>query len=111
MMHGKECLGPIKETIKSMFTGKGQSTESLPRIFVSAEDLSGEGVKFLDLFTELKLGNSKKEIRRLIQGGGAKINDEKISNENGILTAEDFADCNEVTLRAGKKRAGVVEMK
>mmetsp|Transcript_12832 Transcript_12832/g.19459 ORF Transcript_12832/g.19459 Transcript_12832/m.19459 type:complete len:484 (-) Transcript_12832:53-1504(-) len=111
MLHGKECLGPIKETIKSMFTGGGQSTESLPRIFVSAEDLSGDGVKFLDLFTELKLGNSKKEIRRLIQGGGAKVNDEKIQDENGVLTAHDFAGSNEVTLRAGKKRAGVVEMR
>jgi len=111
LLHGRECLGDIHETIENMFKNKsGGSTESLPRIFVSEKDLSDGGVKFLDLFNQLKLANSKKEARRLIQGGGAKIGDEKISDENGSLTLADFGDEKEVTLRAGKKRAGVVEM-
>jgi len=109
LLHGSECLVAIKETVKSMFKGKGTSTESLPRIFVSSESIV-EGVKFLDLFTELNLANSKKEVRRLIQGGGAKLNDEKITDENAVLTVADFGKENEVTLRAGKKKAGVVEV-
>jgi tyrosyl-tRNA synthetase len=111
LLHGRECLGQIHETINNMFKNKkgSQSTDSLPRIFVASDALN-EGVKFADLFLDLKLASSKKEARRLIQGGGAKLNDTKITDETGILTIADFGDSKEITLRAGKKRAGVVEI-
>jgi tyrosyl-tRNA synthetase len=57
------------------------------------------------------LASSKKEARRLIQGGGAKLDGEKIDDENSKLTMADFEGKTEVTLRAGKKRAGVVEIR
>ena len=111
LLHGKDCLTTIHETIESMFKnqGGGGATESLPRVSVSADQL-GEGVRFLELFTDLKLASSKKEARRLIEGGGAKVGEEKITDVNGTLTKEDFGDASEVVLRAGKKRAGVVEI-
>lgn len=110
LLHGRDCLKTIHETIDNMFKNKAgsASTESLPRIFVAKTDLE-EGIRFADLFLDLKLASSKKEARRLIQGGGAKLNDVKIEDEVGALTLADFGDEKEVTLRAGKKRAGVVE--
>jgi len=112
LLHGEECLQQIQDTIKTMFTKDSSktSTESLPRIFVSSADMEGEGVRYLDLFLELGLASSKKDARRLIQGGGAKLNDVKIEDENGSLTIANFEGNNEITLRAGKKRAGVVEI-
>ena len=111
MLHGRECLSQIHSTIESMFKGGGQSTESLPRIFVSSGDLDGEGKRLIDLFVELDLASSKKEARRLISGGGAKLGDDKIEDEMAALTLDDFSgDNKEVVLRAGKKRAGVVEL-
>ena len=115
LLHGKECLPAIHETIQNMFSSKndgGGSTEGLPRIYVKREQLDGgDGIRFLDLFVDLKLASSKKEARRLIQGGGARMGDtDKISDENGSITLQDFGDSNEVVLRAGKKRAGVVEL-
>lgn len=110
MLHGGECLKTIHQTVENMFKGSGASTEGLPRIFVAAEDVEGEGKKFADLFLELKLASSKKEARRLIQGGGARLGDVKIEDDQSSLTAADFGDATEVTLRAGKKRAGVVEL-
>jgi len=113
LLHGEECLQQIQDTIKTMFSkgSKSESTESLPRIFISAADMEGEGKRFADLFLELGLASSKKDARRLIQGGGAKLDGEKITDEIGSLTAADFADGKkEVVLRAGKKRAGVVEI-
>ena len=110
MIHGNECLQTIHDTVQNMFKGSGEATEGLPRVFVSASDLEGDGKKFLDLFVELKLANSKKEARRLIGGGGARLGDDKISDENATLSAADFSGGKEVTLRAGKKRAGVVEL-
>jgi len=113
LLHGRECLKTIHDTIDNMFKGGKSveaSTEGLNRIFVS-EDEAAEGVKFIDLLVRLGLANSKKEARRLIQGGGAKLGDEKITDENSVLDAGGFDGKKEVTLRAGKKRAGVVELK
>lgn len=110
LLHGGECLKDIHETAKNMFKSKGGGgTESLPRISVSVDELN-DGVKYLDLFTQLKLANSKKEARRLIEGGGAKLGEEKITDVNATLNTADFGDEKEVVLRAGKKRAGVVEI-
>ena len=111
MLHGKECLVQINETVQNMFKGAGESTDGLPRIFVETSDLEGDGKRFADLFLELELSKSKKEARRLIAGGGAKVGDEKITDEMAALKIEDFDGKTEIVLRAGKKRAGVVELK
>mmetsp|Transcript_25494 Transcript_25494/g.75113 ORF Transcript_25494/g.75113 Transcript_25494/m.75113 type:complete len:227 (+) Transcript_25494:123-803(+) len=121
LLHGRDCLKKIHDTAKSMFGGgaknkKGggggaQNTDSLPRIAVTAEEMEGDGVRFADLFLRLGLASSKKDARRLIQGGGARLGDDKITDDAAALTLDDFGDdANEVTLRAGKKRAGVVEL-
>jgi tyrosyl-tRNA synthetase len=111
LLHGKDCLPAIHETIANMFSGSGASTEGLPRIFVKKSDVEAATSGYLDIFVSLGLSASKKEARRLIQGGGARIGDDtKITDEKGSLTLDDFGDSNEVTLRAGKKRAGVVEL-
>ena len=115
LLHGRGCLAAIHETVEQMFTSKKSgagSTESLPRIFVTAEELGDEGIRFADLFLKTGLAQSKKDARRLIQGGGAKLEDVKIEDENGSLTLANFEDGDktEVTLRAGKKRAAVVEL-
>lgn len=115
LLHGRECLDAVRETADSMFKKNqkgsgGDSTEGLNRVFVTSDEV-GEGVKFIDLFVKLKLANSKKEARRLVQGGGAKLGDVKIEDENATLGADEFGEKGEVTLRAGKKRAGVVELK
>lgn len=112
LLHGAECLTAIHETIRSMFgKGGGESLDSLPRIFLTADELR-EGVGRLpDLFVKLGLASSKKEAKRLIAGGGARIGDEKILDENGVLSIDHFDTTKEIVLRAGKKRAGVVELK
>jgi tyrosyl-tRNA synthetase len=110
MLHGRECLAQIHETVQNMFKGAGESTDGLPRISVSPVDLEGEGIRFADLFFDLKLAGSKKDARRLIAGGGAKVGDEKIDDEMASLTIAVFDGKSEIVLRAGKKRAGVVQL-
>lgn len=109
LLHGRECLKKIHQTTQNMFDGAGESTEGLARVFVSADDVS-EGVGILDMFVKLDLAKSKKEARRLIQGGGAKLEGEKITDESLKLTMDEFEGKTEIILRAGKKRAGVVEL-
>ena len=111
LLHGKECLAAIHETVENMFKGAGESTEGLPRIFLTTSDLEEGGKRIADLIHELGLASSKKEARRLIAGGGVKRGDDKIEDESALLTSSDFNGKSEVILRAGKKRAGVVELK
>jgi len=110
MLHGRDCLDNIHQTTSNMFSGAGGSTDSLPRIFVSSADLEGDGKSIAELFMALDLATSKKDAKRLIQGGGARLEGKQIEDENLSLTMADFKDKTEITLRAGKKRAGVVEL-
>jgi tyrosyl-tRNA synthetase len=111
MLHGRDCLPKIHETIQTMFQGGGTSTEGLPRVYLSTADLNQEGgVRVTDLLVKLGLASSKNEAKRLIAGGGARLGDNPIPDDSTTLTASDFASSNEVTIRAGKKRAGVVEL-
>ena len=57
----------------------------------------------------LKLTSSKKEARRLIQGGGAKVNGEKVEDEMYEISTE-RCDNDEIVVGAGKKRAGVLKI-
>jgi len=111
MLHGRDSLTQIHQTVENMFKGTGESTDSLPRVIVEASEFEGDGKRFADLFMELELTKSKKEARRLIAGGGAKVDGEKIVDEMASLTVKDFDGKTEIVLRAGKKRAGVVELK
>jgi tyrosyl-tRNA synthetase len=109
LLHGRDCLSAIHETISSMFKGSGSSTESLPRVLITNKELA-HGVSVLDLFLRLQLVDSKKEARRLIQGGGGRLGEAKLTDEKLSLTPADFIENKELTLRAGKKRAGVVQL-
>jgi tyrosyl-tRNA synthetase len=111
-------------------SSSSSSTEGLARVKVAEDRLraAGDGIRIADLFVELGLAASKKEARRLIAGGGARKAatvavdgsedggssssslEEKVDDELSVLTIEDFASATEVVLRAGKKRAGVVEL-
>ncbi|MFW6414667.1 MAG: tyrosine--tRNA ligase, partial [Verrucomicrobiota bacterium] len=48
------------------------------------------GMGILELFMETGLCGSKGEARRLIRGGGAYMNDERITDENYQVTADDL---------------------
>jgi tyrosyl-tRNA synthetase len=111
LLHGPECLPKIHETAASLFAakssvgGQGGDTSSLSRTSLDRSSLGS--VRVTDLFLRLNLTASKKEAKRLIQGGGARIGDVKIEDENKCLEEGDFVD-GECVLRAGKKKAGVV---
>jgi tyrosyl-tRNA synthetase len=62
-----------------------------------------EGVWIIRLLIEAGLSSSKSEARRLIQQGGAYLNDQPISDENREITNKDLVDGG-IVLRAGKKR-------
>ena len=111
MLHGPDCLEEIRATAAALFTSAaaGGGTAALPRVEVTATELADGGVAVIDLFLRLEFGKSKGEVRRLVSGGGARLNDEKISDADLVLDTESFA-AGEVKLSSGKKKHGIVEV-
>ncbi|GMI03569.1 hypothetical protein TrVE_jg12045 [Triparma verrucosa] len=109
LLHGPDCIASIRETADNLFASKSDGaagdTSGLERVVLSRSDLGT--AKAVDMFLQLKLATSKKDAKRLIAGGGARIVNEQITDEAYVLREEDFVD-GECVLRAGKKRAGVV---
>lgn len=74
---------------------------SLPKFEVKRSEL-GEGIRFVQLLVNAKMVSSIGEARRLVDGGGAYLNDERIMDNAWVVTALDLVD--EVVIRAGKKK-------
>ena len=113
MLHGADCLDEIRATAKTLFAGGGKGgagadTSALPRVSLSAADFAEGGVPVVDLFVRLELGKSKGEVRRLVSGGGARVNGEKIEDAAMVLEQASFEGGAEVKLSAGKKKHGIV---
>ena len=62
----------------------------------------GQNVKIIELLEMLQLIPSRGEGRRLIAQGGIKINDEKITDHEHIITEADFKD-GYILVQKGKK--------
>ena len=86
--------------IKNIKTSDGSA--ALPSYTVDTNRLE-EGIWIVTLLSESGLCSSNGEARRLIKGGGAYLNNSKISDFNYNLTTKDFSN-NESILKAGKKK-------
>jgi tyrosyl-tRNA synthetase len=69
----------------------------------------GAGVSVLDLFQRSGLVTSKSEARRLIRGGGARLNDARIEDE-GLVVGPDRLVDQALKLSAGRKRHALVRV-
>jgi tyrosyl-tRNA synthetase len=101
LTHGEEEAAKVREAARSLFGGAGQS-EAVPTSRVEREDLA-RGIKATELFVLTGLVKTRSEARRLIEQGGASINDVPVSNVDALITVDDLVD-EVLLLRAGKKR-------
>ena len=62
-----------------------------------------QGIAVVDLLARSGLAASKGEARRLIRGGGARLNDRKVEDEAMVVTQADLVD-GQLMLAAGRKR-------
>jgi len=103
LLHGEKAAIEAKKTAKSLFNNENTET-NLPYIEYTINELK-TGISILDCFINNNyLVNTKGDARRLIRGGGAKLNDKNIANEGYILTEKDFDKTDELKLSAGKKK-------
>ncbi|BAI73022.1 tyrosyl-tRNA synthetase [Azospirillum sp. B510] len=108
LAHGEEAALEAAETARRAFE-EGAAADGLPSIEVARADLEA-GLPVVDLLVSAGLAASKGEARRLIKGGGAKLNDGPIADETAKATAADLNADGVVKLSAGKKRHALVKV-
>ena len=105
LAHGSEKSAAAAETARLAFE-EGAAAENLPSVDVSGSDLAA-GVPAFRLFTLAGLAASNGEARRLIRGGGARVNDVAVAEEGQIVSTADMRD-GAIKLSAGRKQHRLV---
>ena len=106
LIHGDDAAQAAADTAQATF-GASARSENLPTLSLPETELSA-GVGLLDCFVQLGFAQSNGEARRLVQGGGARINDQPIQDPQYRLSLSDLED-GAIKLSAGKKRHGLVK--
>ena len=101
LAHGAEAAAAAAETARQAFEN-GAAADTLPTHAVNAADLDA-GIAAIRLFADSGLVLSLGEARRLIRGGGARVNDVALTDEAAMVSAADLRD-GAVKLSAGKKQ-------
>lgn len=90
--HGKDGAQHAQDEFINVVSNKG-----IPDDIEEVSGMNGKGI--IDVLMELKFVQSKGEAKRLIQGGGVKLNGEKIADMAYVLDFEE-----DVVLQAGKRK-------
>jgi tyrosyl-tRNA synthetase len=106
MCRGADAAKSAHATAMETFE-KGGAGADLPTFEVAQTRLEA-GINVTDLFIEAELGASKGEIRRLIKGGGARVNDVKVENAEMMIGTNDLSD-GQIKLSAGKKKHALMK--
>ncbi len=106
LAHGAEAARAAGETARQTFE-QGSAGEALPTIEFRQSELAA-GVPAFELLKLAGLAASNSEARRLIKGGGARINDAVIEEETRLVTLDDINEDGVIKLAAGKKRHALI---
>jgi tyrosyl-tRNA synthetase len=108
MAHGQAAADAAAETARRTFE-EGGLGEALPTIDVARARLA-DGIPAYELFRESGLTASNGEARRLIKGGGGRLNDAPLRSDSRAVTLEDVGDGGVIKLSAGRKRHALVRV-
>ena len=97
MCRGADAAAMAAETARKTFED-GTAGDDLPVTTVQGE------IALIDALVALSFVTSKKEARRMIQGGGARIDGDAISDENFVILPTKAP----VKISAGKKKHGLL---
>lgn len=104
IIHGIGEAEKARDAARSMFGGapSADAKEGLPSITIAKETLDA-GIGAIELFAMTDLCKTNSDARRLIEQGGAMIQDRKVEDVRQVIDAS-WAAQGEMILRAGKKR-------
>ena len=105
LCHGREAADAAAETARRAFE-TGETVDTLPSVTRPLADLAA-GVPAFRLFAESGIVASNGEARRLIRGGGARVNDVVVADEGQTVSLADLRD-GAIKLSAGRKQHRLV---
>jgi tyrosyl-tRNA synthetase len=114
LCHGREAAERAAHTASAVFHAgvaeAAQATDSSAADIVREvpRDLLERGIAAFELFNRAGLAASNGEARRLIRGGGARINDTTVDDETRIVRLADLGPQGVLKLSAGRKRHALV---
>jgi tyrosyl-tRNA synthetase len=108
LCHGEAVAEQAAETARQTFEA-GQSAEGLPTVDVPGAELA-LGLGVVEALRRSGLVASNGEARRLIKGGGARVNDAPITDEAAVLGTNDVTSDGVIKLSSGKKRHALLKI-
>jgi tyrosyl-tRNA synthetase len=102
LAHGEAAAELAVDTARQTFE-EGGKAESLPTVTVPRDQLAA-GVPAFELFHQAGLAPSRTAARKLIKGGGGRLNDRPIASDTAVVKASDLGTDGTLKLSAGRKR-------
>ena len=120
IVHGEDEVQKAKAASKRLFVSVSgglsvqgsvitNDEDSTPTTFIEKEKFI-KGVPVFKLFEATSLCSSSSEARRLIEQGGAYINNKKVNKFADLVKQEDFDLNGTLLLRAGKKKFHLIKI-
>ncbi|MFT4792777.1 MAG: tyrosyl-tRNA synthetase [Paracoccaceae bacterium] len=105
LAHGRKAAETAAATAHETFEEGGAGAD-LPTVALNAAELA-DGVSFAQLLVRAGLAPSGKEAKRIIQSGGARINDAAEANAGRMIATADLAG-GPVKISAGRKKHALI---
>ena len=101
LCHGADAAREAMQTAQQTFVSGGGVSDGLPQTEIHSDEANG--MEMIAALNKVGFATSNGEARRLIRGGGARLNDAQINDEAKTLSPDDFID-GKAKISAGKKR-------
>ena len=102
IVHGREAADKAAETARQTFEA-GTLADDLPTVAVARGELEA-GIGVLEAFRRAGLAASNGEARRLVKGGGARVNDQVVDDDRRALGTGDLTGDGVIKLSLGRKK-------
>jgi tyrosyl-tRNA synthetase len=107
LAHGRAAAEEAAETARRTFE-EGARADTLPTVSVPRARLVA-GIAAFELMHEAGLAESRTEARKLIKGGGGRLNDKPIAGDTATVGEGDLDSSGTLKLSAGRKRHVLVK--
>jgi len=108
LCHGRDAADSALETSKKVFE-EGAHGDDLPLYKILKSELEN-GIPAFEIFERAGLCESRSEARKLIRGGGARLNDQKIADEGLLIDSAMLLQDNPIKLSAGRKKHVLIKV-
>ena len=116
IVHGAETVRMVEAASRILFSSSSEVPDAetvamlareVPVTGITAADLQA-GIPLVELLVRTRLAASKGEARKLIEGGGVYLNNERQSQVQKTVSSDDLKWQGAILLRAGKKNYHLV---